>query len=325
MKVAILDDYQNTLRGLACFTKLADQDVTVWNDHVDDIGEQSIRLEDTEALVLIRERTHVTASLLERLPHLKLISNRGSYRHIDLDACTRLGVVVSSAPAPKDAYLATAELAWGLIIAAMRQIPQQMASLRAGDWLTAVGRSLRGNTLGVYGYGRLGSVVARYGRAFGMRVIVLARPDSAERARADGYDIASSRAAFFADCDVISLHLRLNDETRGIVRADDLGRMKPTSLLVNTSRAELIGPGALVAALKAGRPGLAALDVYDEEPLRDTTDPLLNMPNVVCTPHIGYVTVEEFETLFSDVFEQIVSFAAGAPQNVVNPDVLELR
>ncbi len=325
MNVSILDDYQDTLRGLACFEKLSGHDVTIWNDHVDDLDAQAERLADAEALVLIRERTHVTAPLLERLPNLKLISNRGSYRHIDVEACTRLGIVVSSARPPHAINYAAAELTWGLIIAAMRQIPQQMASLKAGNWLTHVGRSLKDNTLGIYGYGRLGSIVAGYGRAFGMRVVVLARPDSAERARADGFDIAQSREAFFAGCDVISLHLRLIDATRGIVRADDLARMQPTSLLVNTSRAGLIEPGALVAALAAGRPGMAALDVFDEEPLRDTTEPLLNMPNVLCTPHIGYVTVEEFETQFSDIFGQIVAFAEGDPINVVNPEVLEKR
>ncbi len=325
MNVSILDDYQDTLRGLACFEKLSGHDVTIWNDHVDDLGAQAERLADAEALVLIRERTHVTAPLLERLPNLKLISNRGSYRHIDVEACTRLGIVVSSARPADSINYAAAELTWGLIIAAMRQIPQQMASLKAGNWLTHVGRSLKDNTLGIYGYGRLGSIVAGYGRAFGMRVVVLARPESAERARADGFDIAQSREAFFAGCDVISLHLRLIDATRGIVRADDLARMQPTSLLVNTSRAGLIEPGALVAALAAGRPGMAALDVFDEEPLRDTTEPLLNMPNVLCTPHIGYVTVEEFEVQFSDIFGQIVAFADGDPINVVNPEVLEKR
>lgn len=325
MKVSILDDYQDTLRGLTCYEKLAGHDVTIWNDHVDDLDEQAERLRDTEALVLIRERTRVTAPLLERLPNLQLISNRSTYRHIDIEACTRLGIVVSSAQGGAAPNYAAAELTWGLIIAAMRQIPQQVASLRAGDWLTHVGRSLKGNTLGVYGYGRLGSIVAGYGRAFGMRVVVLARTESAERARTDGYEIAASREAFFEGCDVISLHLRLIDATRGIVRADDLARMKPTSLLVNTSRAGLIEPGALVAALQAGRPDMAALDVFDAEPLRDTTDPLLNMPNVVCTPHIGYVTVEEFETQFSDIFGQIVAFAEGEPINVVNPEVLDQR
>ena len=323
MKVAILDDYQDTLRGLACFEKLAGQAVTIWNDHIDDLDVQAERLANAQAVVLIRERTHVTAPLLERLPSLKLISNRGSYRHIDVDACTRRGIVVSSARPPGATNYAAAELTWGLIIAAMRQIPPQMASLKGGDWLTHVGQNLRGKTLGVYGYGRLGTIVAGYGRAFGMHVVVLARPDSQERARADGFDIAESREAFFAGCDVISLHLRLIDATRGIVRADDLARMQPTALLVNTSRAGLIEPGALVATLQAGRPGMAALDVYDEEPLRDTADPLLIMPNVVCTPHIGYVTVEEFETQFSDIFDQIVAFADGNPINVVNPEVLD--
>ena len=217
---------------------------------------------------------------------------------------------------------ATAELTWGLILAAMRQIPQQMASLKAGTWQIGVGSTLREKTLGIFGYGRIGKAVAEYGRAFGMNVLVWAREATREKARAEGWATAPSKQAFFETCDVITLHMRLVDATRHIVTAADLARMKPTALMVNTSRAPLIEPGALVAALKAGRPGMAAVDVYEEEPLRDTAHPLLNMLNVVCTPHLGYVSREEYEIQFTDIFDQIVAFAEGHPINVVNPDVL---
>jgi D-3-phosphoglycerate dehydrogenase / 2-oxoglutarate reductase len=325
MKISILDDYHDTLRTLACFKKLAGHDVTIWNDHVQDVDTLADRLKDADVLVLIRERTKIQAPLLERLPKLKLISQRSVYPHIDVAACTRLGVTVSSGQHPGSPSYATAELTWGLVLAAMRQIPQQMASLKGGGWQTGVGSTLRDKTLGIFGYGRIGSVVAGYGRAFGMNVLVWARPASLAQARADGYATAPSKEVFFRDCDVISLHMRLVDATRGIVTEADLARMKPTALLVNTSRAPLIQPGALVAALRAGRPGYAAVDVYEEEPLRDTAHPLLNMPNVVCTPHIGYVSREEYEIQFADIFDQIVAYAAGTPLNVVNPDVLQRR
>jgi len=323
VKISILDDYHDTLRTLECFSKLAGHDITVWNDHVQDVEALAERLKDTEALVLIRERTQIRAPLLERLPRLKLISQRSVYPHIDVDACTHLGIVVSSSQHPGTPSYATAELAWGLMIAALREIPRQMASLKAGNWQIGVGRTLRGKTLGVFGYGRIGGAVAGYGRAFGMSVLVWAREASLARARADGYAVAASKQAFFEGCDVISLHMRLVDATRGIVTARDLARMKPTALIVNTSRALLIEPDALVNALKAGRPGMAAVDVYEEEPLRDTRHPLLNMDNVVCTPHIGYVTREEYEIQFADIFDQITAYAAGAPINVVNPKVLK--
>jgi D-3-phosphoglycerate dehydrogenase len=282
-------------------------------------------LRDTEALVVIRERTEIRAPLLERLSKLRLISQRSVYPHIDIDACTRLGVIVSSSQHAGTPSYAAAELTWALVLAAMRQIPQQMAALKAGTWQMGVGNSLRGRTLGIYGYGRIGRVVAGYGRAFGMNVLVWARQDSLERARSDGYAVATSKQAFFSECDVISLHLRLVEGTRGIVTAEDLARMKPTALLVNTSRAPLIEPGALVAALKAGHPGMAAVDVYEEEPVLDTRYPLFAMDSVVCTPHIGYVTRDEYEVQFSDIFDQIVAYAAGKPINVVNPQVLEGR
>ncbi|HXZ93096.1 MAG TPA: D-2-hydroxyacid dehydrogenase family protein [Burkholderiales bacterium] len=322
MKVSILDDYFDTLRTLDCFRKLAGHDVTIWNDHVQDVETLSGRLRDAEALVLIRERTEIRTPLLERLPKLRLISQRSVYPHIDVDACTRLGIVVSSSQHPGTPSYAAAELTWALVLAAMRQLPQQMAALKAGKWQTGVGRGLRGKTLGVYGYGRIGAAVAGYGKAFGMDVLVWAREASRERARRDGWAVAASKEDFFARCDVLSLHMRLVDATRGIVTSADLARMKPSALLVNTSRAPLIEPGALVAALSAGRPGMAAVDVYEKEPLRDRDDPLFALDNVVCTPHIGYVTYDEYEIQFGDIFDQIVAYAAGAPINVVNPQVL---
>lgn len=323
MKVTILDDYFDTLRTLDCFRKLDGHDVTIWNDHLQDTDGLAERLKDTEALVLIRERTKIRTPLLERLPNLRLISQRSVYPHIDIDSCTRLGIIVSSDLHMDTPSYATAELTWGLILAAMRDIPRQMNSLRAGTWQTGVGRTLRGKTIGLYGYGRIARVVGDYARAFGMKVIVWARPESRERAKSDGLEVAESKEAFFTECDIISLHMRLVDATRGIVTAADLGRMKPTALLVNTSRAPLIAPGALVAALRSGCPGMAAVDVFEEEPLRDTDHPLLRMDNVVCTPHIGYVSREEYELQFSDIFDQIVSYADGNPTNVVNPEVLK--
>jgi D-3-phosphoglycerate dehydrogenase len=325
MKISILDDYHDTLRTLSCFAKLKGHDVTIWNDHVEDTDTLAERLRDTEALVLIRERTKIRSALLERLPKLKLISQRSVYPHIDVEACTRLGIILSSSQHPGVPSHATAEITWALILAAIRQIPQQMASLQAGRWQMGVGTTLRGKTLGIYGYGRIGGVVAGYGRAFGMNVLVWARPATLAAARADGYATAASKAAFFADCDVISLHMRLVEATRGIVTAADLKRMKPTALLVNTSRAPLIEPGALVAALRRGRPGMAAVDVYEDEPVLDPNHPLLQMPNVVCTPHIGYVTREEYEAQFVDIFDQITAYAAGTPINVINPDALKGR
>jgi D-3-phosphoglycerate dehydrogenase / 2-oxoglutarate reductase len=325
MKISILDDYQDTLRTLDCFRKLSGHDVEVWTDHVQVVDALAARLRETEALVLIRERTEIRAPLLRRLPRLRLISQRSVYPHIDVDACTELGVVVSSSMHPGTPSYAAAELTWALVLAAMRQLPQQIAALKAGTWQVSVGQTLRGKTLGVYGYGRIGGVVAGYGKAFGMNVWVWARSGSRECARRDGYTVAPSKEAFFSECDVLSLHMRLVDATRGIVTAGDLARMKPTALLVNTSRAPLIEPGALVAAMKSRRPGMAAVDVYEEEPVLDARDPLLAMENVVCTPHIGYVTRDEYELQFSDVFDQIVAYATGTPINVVNPSVLQRR
>ena len=322
MNVTILDDYHDTLRTLPSFAKLADHKVTIWNDHVQDVDALAERLKDTEALVLIRERTKIRAALLDRLPRLRLISQRSVWPHIDIDACTRLGIVVSSDMHAGTPSYATAELTWALILAAMRQIPQQAAALKAGQWQIGVGTTLRGKTLGLYGWGRIAHAVAGYARAFGVNVLVWAREPSRERARQEGFAVADSRTAFFEQSDVLSLHMRLVDATRNIVTASDLARMKPTALLVNTSRAPLIEPGSLVAALRAGRPGFAAVDVYEQEPLTDTSDPLLQLPNVLATPHIGYVTREEYEIQFSDIFDQIVAYAAGKPTNVINPDVL---
>jgi len=323
MKIAILDDYFDTLRTLPSFAKLDGHDVQIFTDHVQDTDVLADRLKDAEAVVLIRERTAIRTPLLERLPTLRLISQRSVYPHIDIDACTARGVIVSSDLHAGTPSYATAELTWGVILAAARQIPQQMQSLQRGQWQMGVGSTLRGKTLGIHGYGRIGHVVANYGQAFGMHVIVWAREASRQRAQDDGIEVATSQDAFYGACDVISLHMRLVPETRSIVKAADLARMKPTSLLVNTSRAPLIEPGALVQALEAGRPGAAAVDVFEDEPLRDPNHPLLKMPNVVCTPHIGYVTRDEYELQFSDIFDQIVAYAAGAPINVVNPAVLQ--
>ncbi|PZW49170.1 D-3-phosphoglycerate dehydrogenase [Humitalea rosea] len=322
IRVTILDDYFDTLRGLPCFQKLAGFEVTVWNDHVQDTERLAERLRDTEVLVLIRERTKIGVALLERLPKLRLISQRSVYPHVDVAACTRHGVILSSDQHPGTPSYAAAELCWGLVLAAMRQIPQQMAALKAGQWQIGVGSTLRGRTLGLFGYGRIGATVAGYGRAFGMKVLVWARAASRARAIAEGHEAAPDKASFFAACDVISLQMRLVDATRGIVTAEDLAAMRPDALLVNTSRAGLIAPGALVAALQAGRPGMAAVDVYEQEPLRDTAEPLLNMPQVICTPHIGYVSRDEYEIQFSDIFDQITAYAAGAPIHVINPEVL---
>jgi D-3-phosphoglycerate dehydrogenase len=322
VKISILDDYFDTLRTLECFGRLAGHAVTIWNDHVQDVDRLAERLRDTEALVLIRERTQIRTPLLEQLPKLKLISQRSVYPHIDIDACTQLGIIISSSQHADTPSYAAAELTWGLVLAAMRAIPQQMAALKAGYWQIGVGHTLRGKTLGIYGYGRIGAVVAGYGKAFGMKVVVWAREPALAQARADGYEAAASKAAFFEQCDVLSLHMRLVEATRGIVTAGDLARMKPSALLVNTSRAPLIEPNALVNALRAGRPGMAAVDVYEKEPLRDINDPLLTLDNVVCTPHIGYVSRDEYEIQFTDIFDQIVAYAAGTPANVVNPGVL---
>lgn len=325
MKIAILDDYFDTVRTLPCFATLAGHEVTIFNDHVQDTDTLAERLRDTEVLVLIRERTKIRTPLLERLPRLKLISQRSVYPHIDVDTCTRLGIVVSSSQHSDTPSYAAAELTWALVLAAMRQIPQQVASMKAGHWQMGVGTTLRHKTLGIHGYGRIARVVAGYAAPFGMTVLVWARPDGLQRAGADGHAVAASKEDLYEQSDIVTLHMRLVDATRGIVTASDLTRMKPSSLLVNTSRAGLVAPGALEAALRAGRPGGAGLDVFEEEPLLDTAHPLLNMPNVVCTPHIGYVARDEYQVQFTDIFDQIVAYTKGTPTDVVNPAVLAQR
>jgi D-3-phosphoglycerate dehydrogenase len=322
MNITILDDYSDTIRMLQCYRKLDGHNVTIWNDHVQDTDALVERLKDTEVLVLIRERTQILGEVLERLPRLKLISQRSVYPHIDINACNRLGIIVSSNLHADSPSYATAELTWGLILAAMRQIPQQMAALKAGNWQIGIGATLRGKTLGIYGYGRIGTTIAKYGAAFGMNILVWAREASLVRARTDGYAAASSKNEFFETCDVLSLHMRLVDATRGIVTAQDLACMKPTALIVNTSRAGLIEPEALISALRAGRPGMAAIDVYENEPMLDTNNPLLTMNNVICTPHIGYVSIDEYEIQFADIFQQILAYVAGTPIHVVNPLVI---
>jgi D-3-phosphoglycerate dehydrogenase / 2-oxoglutarate reductase len=321
LNITILDDYQDTVRTLRCFSKVAGHQVTIWNDHTKDADVLAQRLKDTEALALIRERTPIRAPLLERLDRLRIISQVSVYPHIEVEACTRRGVILSSQTGPGRPSYATAELTWGLVIAATRRIPQEMTALRAGKWQAyPIGSGLRGKTLGIYGYGKIGAVVAGYGKAFGMNVLAWGRETSIENARRDGQAAAASKEALFAESDVLSLHVRLIEATRGIVTAADLARMKPTALLVNTSRAGLIAPGALEAALRAGRPGLAAVDVFEEEPVLGATHPLLALDNVVCTPHLGYVERDGLEGQFSTIFEQILAYAAGTPINVVNPE-----
>jgi D-3-phosphoglycerate dehydrogenase / 2-oxoglutarate reductase len=322
MNITVLDDYQNMVRQLEAFKLVANHHVTIWNDHTKDEDVLAERLKDTEALVLIRERTPIRASLIARLSKLRIISQRSVYPHVDVPALTERGILLCSDMHPGRPSYATAELTWALVLAAMRHVPQEVAALKAGRWQSTMGMGLRGKTLGIYGYGRIGAVVAGYGKAFGMTVLVWGREGSFERAKADGYTIARSKEAFFEDCDVMSLHMRLNDGTRGIVKAADLARMKPTALMVNTSRAPLIESGALEAALKAGRPGFGAVDVYESEPVLNAAHPLLSLPNCVCTPHIGYVERNGYEGQFTASFGQIVAYLDGKSINVINPDAL---
>lgn len=320
LNIAVLDDYVDIVRSLQSCAKLRAHNVTVWNDCVKSEGVLAERLKDTDVLVLLRERTRISRSLIERLPCLKMITLNGPYPHIDVDACTERGILVCSEHA-RTSY-ATAELTWGLVIAAMRHIPQQMAGLKGGAWQTRVGTGLRGRTLGIYGYGRIGKQVAGFGKAFGMRVQVWSREKGRAGAQADGFELAASRESLFEHADVLSLHVRLLPETRGIVTEADLARMKPTAVLVNTSRAELVETGALARALRAGRPGFAAIDVYEEEPVFGARNELLHLDNVVCTPHLGYVERDQLENYFSDQFERVLAFAAGKPRGVVNPAAL---
>ena len=321
MKVHILDDWFDTQRTLTSFLRLSGHEVTVWNDHTEDIEVLSQRLADAQALVLFRERTPIGSALLDLLPKLKLISQRSDYPHVDVEACTRNKVLLCSNMHADAPSVAAAELTFALILAAARQLPQQMASLKAGRWQAGVGQSLAGRTLGLYGYGRIGKAVAGYGRAFGMKIVWWASEEGRARARSDGKTVAESRAAFFAGADFVSIHVRLKPETRGIVTAADLMAMKPTATFVNTSRAGLVQQGALQAALAAGRPGTIALDVFEKEPLTDPADPVVSHPRVIGTPHLGFVTEDELDAQFADIYDQINAYAEGAPINMINPEV----
>jgi D-3-phosphoglycerate dehydrogenase len=327
MKIAILDDYQNAAPGLDCYKILDGHEVKVFNNSARGLGQLAIRLAPYEALVLIRERTSLPAALLNKLPNLKLISQTGKVSgHVDVAAATARGIAIAEGTGSP---VAPAELTWALIMAASRKIVPYATSLKEGAWQTAsvnpqlngLGRVLRGRTLAIWSYGKIGKLVAGYGKAFGMRVIVWGSEATRKAALADGVEAAASREAFFAEADVLSLHLRLAEATRGIVTAADLARMKPDALFVNTSRAELVEPGALEAALQAGRPGTAALDVFTEEPLAPDA-PLLRMPTVLATPHLGYVEQDSYEMYFRAAFENIANFAAGKPTNILNPEVL---
>lgn len=318
MHIVIPDDYQDAVRTLDCFRRLDGHEVTIYNETVKDVDTLAQRFQNADALVLIRERTAITEALLARLPNLRLISQTGKgIAHIDLDACTRHGVAVAVGGGSP---YATAELTWALALAAIRHLPQEIAAMKAGRWQTTLGTGLHGRTLSVFGYGQIGSLVAGYGRAFGMKVVIWGREGSQSRARQNGFAVATSQRALFEQADVLSLHIKLTPETRGIVTAADLTAMKPTALLVNTSRAGLIAPGALEDALLAGRPGMAAVDVYDTEPVTD--HPLLHLDNAICTPHLGYVEKDSYELYFGGAFDNLLAFASGAPVNLLNPEVL---
>lgn len=318
MKVHILDDWSDTLRGLPCFARLQRHEVTVWTDHAEG-AELAHRLREAEALCLFRERSRITDGLLAALPKLRLISGRGAWPHVDVAACAARGVAFASRKPDEVPNHAAAELTWALILAALRDLPGQMASAKAGRWQAGVGRSLRGKTIGIYGHGRIGRLVAGYAAAFGARVIWWGSEAGRARAMAEGGEVPASREAFFARSDIMTLHLRLTPTTEGIITAADLAQMQPRAILVNTARAGLIAPGALLAALNAGRPGLAALDVFESEPLTNPADPLLLHPRVIATPHIGFVTEEEFDLQFADVFDQVNAFAEGRPIHLVTP------
>jgi D-3-phosphoglycerate dehydrogenase len=332
MNIIILDDYQDAVRKLRCASKLDPLNAKVFTNTVKGIGQLSVRLRDAEVLVLIRERTQFPRQLLEKLPKLKLIAQTGRVgAHIDVEACTRLGIAVAEGIGSP---IAPAELTWALIMASMRRLPQYIGNLKHGAWQQSglkaasmppnfgIGMLLRGKTLGIWGYGRIGQLVAGYGRAFGMRVQIWGSEESRARAVADGHTVAESRDAFFAQCDVLSLHLRLCEGTRGLITLDDLNRMKPTALFVNTSRAELLTEGALVSALNRGRPGMAAIDVFESEPILQG-HPLLRLENAVCTPHIGYVEQDSYELYFDAAFDNVLNFVRGEPTNIVNPDALK--
>ena len=320
MKIAVIDDYQNAFKTLKCYPKLSDHEVVIYTDPETKLDKLAERLKDADAVVLTQQRTAFPRALVEKLPKLKLIGQTGrAASHVDLEACTERGIVVSAGGSGNSN--ATAELTWGLILSALRNLPFEVKRLKEGQWQSTLGIGVNGKTLGIYAYGKIGSIVAGVGKAFGARVVCWGREGSTGRAKAAGFEVAKSRDEFFADCDIISLHLPLNKDTRGIVTWDDLARMKPTALLVNPSRSGLIAKGALEDALKAGRPGRAAVDVYDEEPVLGADHPLLKMDNVTCTPHLGYVTRESYEEYYATVVDDIVAFAAGKPNHVLNPDV----
>ncbi|WP_298937457.1 D-2-hydroxyacid dehydrogenase family protein [uncultured Ruegeria sp.] len=321
MNVHILDDWFDTLRGLPCFERLTGHEVTVWTDHVEDTDTLAERLQEAEVLVLFRERTKVTRSLLGKLPNLKLISQRSVYPHVDVQACSDSRVLLCSNMHGGTPSYAAAELTWALIMVGMRDLPAQTASVKAGHWQAGVGKTLRGRQLGLYGYGRIARAVAGYAEAFGMNVVWWSSEEGRARAQVDGAQVALGREAFFADSDVVSVHVRLKPNTRGIITASDFAQMQSEALFVNTSRAGLIAPGALLEALNAGRPGKAAIDVFDTEPLTDPTDPLLSHPNLIATPHIGFVTEDEFDLQFADIFDQVNAYAEGAPIHTINPEV----
>ena len=334
MNIVILDDYQDAVRKLACASRLQAYPAKVYTNTVKGAGQLSVRLRDAEVIVLIRERTHLTRQVIEKLPKLKLIVQTGRVgSHVDVAACTERGIAVAEGTGSP---IAPAELTWALIMAAMRRIPQYVSHLKHGAWQQSglksasmppnfgLGCVLKGKTLGIWSYGKTGQLVAGYGRAFGMRVIVWGSPDSRERAQADGYELAPSKTELFKQCDVLSLHLRLGEETTGIVKLEDMSRMKPTALLVNTSRAELIEPETLIAALNRGRPGMAAIDVFESEPILQG-HALLRLENCICTPHIGYVEQDSYEMYFGAAFDNIINFIKGTPTNIVNPGALQVR
>lgn len=323
MKISILDDWFDTLKNLPSFSKLDDHEVTVWTDHVEDIDTLAKQLVDCEALVLFRERTKVTAELLAKLPNLKLISQRSVYPHVDVDACTKNDVLLCSNMHTGTPSYATVEHVWTLILASMRQLPQQMQSLQNGEWQMGVGKTLNGRTLGLYGYGRIAKGVEKIAEAFGMNVIWWASDNGRDRLKADGKTIAKSREEFFATPDVISVHVRMKPETAGIITAADFSNMREDALFVNTSRAGLLEKDALLSALNNGKPGTAAIDVFDQEPITQKNEPLVTHPNVVATPHIGFVTEDEYEIQFSDIYDQIVEYAKGQPIHMINPEVFE--
>lgn len=321
MKIVVIDDYQNAFKTLKCFPKLNGHEVVVYTDPVPDIEKLAERLKDADAVVLTQQRTAFPRTLIEKLPKLKLIGQTGrAATHVDIGACTEKGVVVSAGGAGNPHP--TAELTWGLILSALRNLPYEVRRLSEGSWQSTLGVGIDGKTLGIYAYGKIGSIVAGVGKAFGARIVCWGRDGSTGRAKAAGFQVARSREEFFSEADIVSLHLPLNKDTRGIIAREDLARMKPTALIVNASRSGLIADGALVDALKAGKPGRAAVDVYEKEPVLGGNHPLLKMDNVTCTPHLGYVTRETYEEYYAVVVDDIVSFAAGKPSNVLNPEAM---